>query len=375
MNRRQLIVGAGFSTLALVGGGAYWRVTRMPKTAFLPWDIADDRPSDVRLDAFRYAILAPNPHNRQPWLIKLVGNDSAIVSCDLAKRLPETDPFDRQITIGFGCFLELTRIAAAQRGMRLDTTLFPDGEPQPRLDDRPVALVKFVADANVMRDPLFSIIVKRRSNKEAYDLSRKVPAALAYNVAGEADRAIVDAPAVATIRDRVIEAMLTEQTTRRTYMESVRLMRIGHTEIDANPDGIDLGGPLMEGLKIAGQLDRPQLSDPKSATFKAGLDSLTASYGSIPAVIWIKTPNNTRADQIEAGRRYVRANLRATQFGVDMHPMSQSLQEYAEVSKSYLAIHELLGGRGEERIQMLARIGFGNPVSPAPRWPLETHLI
>jgi hypothetical protein len=375
MNRRQWLAGAGISGLALVGGGAWWRVTRMPQTAFRPWEISDDRPADVRLDAFRYAILAPNPHNRQPWLIKLVGADTAIISCDLAKRLPETDPFDRQITIGFGCFLELTRMAAAQRGMRLETMLFPGGEPQPRLDERPVALVKFVADANVMRDPLFPLIVKRRSNKEAYDLSRIVPAALANKVAGEADSAIVDAPAVAAIRDRVIEAMLTEQTTRRTYMESVRLMRIGHAEIDANPDGIDLGGPLLEGLKIAGQLDRPQLSNPKSATFKAGLDSLTASYGSIPAVIWIKTPNNTRADQIEAGRRYVRANLRATQFGVDMHPMSQSLQEYAEVSKSYLAVHELLGARGEERIQMLARIGFGNPVSPAPRWPLETHLI
>jgi hypothetical protein len=375
MNRRQWIVSAGISGLALVGGGAWWRVTRMPQTAFRPWEMSDEPPTDIRLDAFRYAILAPNPHNRQPWLIKLVGTDSAIISCDLDKRLPETDPFDRQISIGFGCFLELARIAAAQRGVRVEITLFPDGEAQPRLDARPVALLKFIADSNVESDPLFPAIVKRRSNKDAFDLSRPISATLANKIAGEPDSALVGARKVSAIRAKIIEAMLTEQTTRRTYMESVNLMRIGHAEIDANPDGIDLGGPLMESLKLVGQLDRAQLSDPQSATFKAGLDSLTKSYGSVPAVIWIKTAQNTRADQIDAGRRYVRANLRATQLGVDMHPMSQSLQEYAEVSKSYAAIHQLLGASGDERIQMLARIGFGSPVSPAPRWPLETHLI
>lgn len=375
MNRRMMIAGAGLSTVALLGGGIWWRVTRKPRTAQRPWNLERDQPADVRLDAFRHAILAPNPHNRQPWLIKLVGADSALVSCDLAKRLPNTDPFDRQITIGFGCFLELARIAAAQRGVRLDTTLFPDGAPQPRLDQRPVALVKFVKDAKITHDPLYPAIVKRRSNKEAYDLSRPISAAQASQIAGTTDAAMVDTAMLAEVRAQILSALQIEQTTRRTYMESVNLMRIGHEEIDANPDGIDLGGPLMEGLKLAGQLDRAQLSDPTSATFKSGIESLTAAYGSIPALIWIKTPANSRIDQIEAGRRYVRANLRATLMGVDMHPMSQSLQEYREVSKAHAAVHRLLGAKGTERIQMLARIGHADPVAPAPRWPLEAHLI
>jgi hypothetical protein len=319
--------------------------------------------------------LAPNPHNRQPWLIKLIGDDTAVISFDLSRRLPETDPFDRQITIGFGCFLELARIAAAQRNVRLETTLFPDGEPQPRLDQRPVALIQFVAGAGVVRDPLYPSIVKRRSNKEPYDLQRLVTAEQAAQIAGPADGAMIDAAAVAAVKRQIVGALRIEQTTPRTYLESVRLIRIGHTEIDANPDGIDLSGPLMESLKLAGQLDREQLADPTSSTFKSGLDSLTATYGSIPALIWIKTPANGRADQIEAGRRYVRANLRATAMSVDMHPMSQSLQEYGEVAKANAAVHRLLGTTGSERIQMLARIGHAAPVDPAPRWPLETHLI
>jgi Nitroreductase family len=375
MKRRSVIAGAGFSALALVGGGTWWRVTRRPQTAYRPWDIETDRPTDVRLAAFRHAILAPNPHNRQPWLIKLVGDDTAVISCDLSRRLPETDPFDRQITIGFGCFLELARIAAAQRNVRLETTLFPDGEPQPRLDQRPVALIKFVAGAGVTRDPLYPSIVKRRSNKEPYDLQKPITAQQAHQIVDTAEGMMVDGATVAVVRRQIVDALRIEQTTPRTYMESVRLIRIGYAEIDANPDGIDLGGPLMESLKLAGQLDREQLADPTSSTFKSGLESLTANYGSIPALIWIKTPANGRADQIEAGRRYVRANLRATAMGIDMHPMSQSLQEYSEVATANAAVHQLLGATGSERIQMLARIGHAAPVDPAPRWPLETHLI
>ena len=70
---------------------------------------------------------SPNPHNRQPWLITLVGKDEALIHCDLERRLPVTDPFDRQITIGFGCFLELARIAAAERGVSLAIGNSPRG--------------------------------------------------------------------------------------------------------------------------------------------------------------------------------------------------------------------------------------------------------
>jgi hypothetical protein len=93
ISRRGLVLGAGATTLALVGGAGVWRVTRLPRTAAAPWMLDQTLPKDVRLDAFRHAILAPNPHNRQPWLIKLEGSDGALISCDLDRRLPETDPF------------------------------------------------------------------------------------------------------------------------------------------------------------------------------------------------------------------------------------------------------------------------------------------
>ncbi len=372
VSRRKIIAGAGLSTLVLVGGAGVWRVTRRPRTAHLPWVLDPKPPADVRLDAFRHAILAPNPHNRQPWLIHMDGNNCATLYCDLAKRLPDTDPFDRQITIGFGTFIELARIAAAERGVRIDVQPFPEGEPSPRLDGRPIAKLRFVVDAHVAKDPLFASIVKRRTNREIYDATRAVPEAVAQRIADGSyatKSALIDA-----VKAITVAAMTTEQMTPRTFGESINLMRIGADEVDANPDGLVLAGPKMETLKMLGFLDRAALADQTSSAFKTGLEMQQAICGSIPALVWIVTPGNSRLDQLEAGRRYVRANLRATALGVAMHPLSQSLQEHPEMAGKFAEIHTLLGVKPNERLQMLARIGYAAPVGPAPRWSLETHF-
>lgn len=374
MVSRRIVLGAGLGGLALVSAGGVWRVTRMPQTAHAPWKLAGAPPEDVRLDAFRHAILAPNPHNRQPWMINLIGDDVAEISCDLNKRLPVTDPFDRQITIGFGAFLELARMAAAQRGYRMDMEAFPDGEAQPRLNKSPVARVAFVKDATVKPDPLFDAIPVRRSNKEVYDLSRPVEDQKLQKVVADGGSFSSDPEFIAGLRAHILIGIETELLTHDANMESVELMRIGYDEIDANPDGIDLGGTMIEAGKLAGQIDREQLADPDSQASQIGREQLAETYGSIGALFWITTPTNTRSDQLEVGRQYVRANLQATKLGLSMHPMSQTLQEYAEVAKPYDAVHAILSEAENDRVQMLARLGYGPTIGPSPRWPLEVHL-
>jgi len=366
-----MIAGVGATTLALVGGAGVWRVARRPETALQPWVLDPKAPADVRLDAFRHAILAPNPHNRQPWLIHLEGDDSATLSCDLARRLPDTDPFDRQITIGFGTFIELARIAAAERGVRLEIEPFPEGEPMPRLDARPIARLRFVKDTAIANDPLFASIVKRRTNRVAYDPARALLGGLAARIA-EGPYSI-DGKLIAAVRATTVAAMTIEITTPRTFAESVDLMRIGAKEVDGNPDGLVLVGPMMEALNLVGMLDRAALANPSTIAFKTGLEMQQKICGSIPALLWIATPTNSRLDQLEAGRLYVRANLRATAFGVAMHPLSQSLQEYPEMTAKFAEIHKVLGVKQGERLQMLARMGYAPPADPSPRWPLKMH--
>ena len=374
LSRRSIILAAGGGAVALVGGGAAWRVTRKPTTGIAPWTIDPTPPADIRLDALRYAILAPNPHNRQPWLIDLVGNDAVLVRCDLAKRLPETDPFDRQITVGFGTFIELARIAAAERGYAIETRPFPQGEPQPRLDTRPVARLVFRRDPTVARDVLFGAITQRHTNRELYDPAPPTARDLKA-VAEPGVQASADPRLVAAVRALAVRAMTTETITPRTNMESVRLMRIGHAEMDTTPDGLPIGGVAVEAMQALGLLDHTSIADPRSTSFKLGLEQVQRSCGSIPALVWIMTPGNTRAEQLEAGRWYVRANLRATMLGLAMHPLSQALQEYPEMTADFALVHKLFGVPEGARLQMLARIGHAPPVLPSPRWPLEHHLV
>lgn len=98
--------------LKLIGGGAVVAATAplsgcsgvgVSQAARGPWRNAGQY-DDPRKRALSYALLAPNPHNRQPWLVRLEGADALTLQVDPARRLPATDPFDRQIVIGCGAF-------------------------------------------------------------------------------------------------------------------------------------------------------------------------------------------------------------------------------------------------------------------------------
>lgn len=377
--RRQIILGAG-AGVALVGAGAAWRVMRVPQTALAPWGDLETPVADVRLDALRHAILAPNPHNRQPWRLRLEGADSVLVSCDPDKRLPATDPFDRQITIGFGTFIETARIAATARGQRLTVEPFPEGLPAgDRLDARPLARLRFAAAPGLARDPLFPAIPLRRSTKTEYDLSRPVPAgriaALMAPQPGVGIGATADPARLAPLRAAIVDGVRIEFGLPRTMQESIDVMRIGAAEADASPDGLAIGGPMVEALAATGQLSRVALADPASFAFKTGLDQQIAIQGSIPALIWVTTPGNGRLDQLAAGQAWARINLLATALGLAVHPASQTLQEFPEMAARLAEVHRLLGSAAPGRVQMLCRLGVGPAVPPTPRWPLARHLV
>ncbi|MCA0399457.1 MAG: twin-arginine translocation pathway signal protein [Proteobacteria bacterium] len=380
---RRILLSALGGGVALVGAGAAWRVTRVPHKAVVPWNLETGPLRDIRLEAFRHAILAPNPHNRQPWQIRLLGDNEAIVTCDLERRLPETDPFDRQITIGFGAFIELAAIAAAERGYEARITPFPEGAPGEgaRLDRRPILHVRFQRDDSIAKDPLFAWITRRRSSKLPYDMSRPVPKDVLSKLSGEAGGMMrfghaVEADVAARLRDLAGRAMVLELETPHTLKESIDIARVGAAEIDANPDGISLQGPLFEALGLLGSDSvRKQALDPSSNAYRSAMARFARMFAATPAFFWLVSQGNTRAEQVEAGRRYVRLNLAANALGLSVNPVSQALQEYPEMRAHFAAMHAICGAKGQERVQMLARLGYADPVGPSPRWPLGAKLV
>jgi len=179
----------------------------------------------------------------------------------------------------------------------------------------------------------------------------------------------------AELRTLSWQAHLVEVTTHRTNMESVNLMRIGKAEINANPDGIDIGGTaLLDGLALVGLLNRAQLADPNSNGFQQGLDLYRALLMSAMGHFWIASDDNSRQSQLLSGAAWLRVNLKATSLGLGIHPLSQALQEYPEMSPLYQSLHKKLPDVTDRRVQMFARVGYGPQTRPSPRWPVETKV-
>jgi hypothetical protein len=377
LSRRKTLALIGGGTVVAASGGAGFAVTRTPRTAHLPWELAGTY-DEPRRRALSWALLAPNPHNQQPWLADLSEEGVVTLHADPGRLLPHTDPFSRQIVIGMGCFLEILRMAAAEDGYRLDLTLFPDGEDPMALDDRPIARAVFVADPGVARDPLFAQVPHRRSLKEPYDTARPVSADALAGLKAAATQTAVDATAdparVQQMRDLSTQAFMIEFATPRTMKESVDVFRIGAREVDASPDGIDFSGPMFETLRLTGLFTREAALEPDSLPSRSARDMVTRNMQTAMAHLWQVTPTNTRADQIRAGADWVRINLKATELGIGVQPLSQALQEFPEMAPLHARVHEMLAPEGGT-VQMWTRLGYGPDVGPSPRWPLDAKIV
>ena len=361
--RKTLSLIGGGTILAAIAAGTGFATTRTPTRAQVPWGLAGSY-DDVRLNALSYALLAPNPHNLQPWKVALVGTDGITLMHDETRRLPHTDPFDRQIMIGMGCFLEQMVLAAGVAGYAVAIEIAPENT------DGIVATARF--EQGAIPDPLAAHILDRRSCKEPFE-ARSVPDALANTLENYADIHI-DADTVETLKALTWEAWLTETMTPHTMQESIDLMRLGKAEINATPDGIDLGGAFLEGLMLAGLLTREAMADQESTSFNEGIRMYREIMNTAPAYAVLTSATNTRADHIDAGRRWLRLNLKTTALGLSLHPVSQALQEYPEMAPHYASAHALLAPQGHT-VQMLGRLGYGPSIPRTPRWQLEAKLI
>ena len=382
MNRRQVlrVLGGGAIAAAVPIGGCS---SALPPEAVAAWNGPGAEP-DVRRWVLAYAILAPHSHNLQSWLVDLREPDVITLHVDPTRLLPETDPFSRQMILSQGTFLELLDLAARQRGLRAETTPFPDGAFGPKGPDaRPTARVRLVPDPAVSADPLFDQILRRHTNREPYAArapEASVLQAIRDSVVGyPVTIGFVgpDEPAgLLAHREIAMEAWRVEMTTPRVLLEAYKVLRVGPREIAEHRDGIALNAPMVRLLTALGLFDRTRPSDPDSTAVRRQIDDFNMKIAATPAFFWMTTEDNARTTQLLAGRAFVRAQLAATAQGLSMHPLQQALQEYPEQRTQYAALRRLLGVRTEgQTVQMWGRLGYGPPVGPAPRRGVDAHIL
>ena len=130
---------------------------------------------------------------------------------------------------------------------------------------------------------------------------------------------------------------------------------------------------MFEALHAAGVLTQAKLEQPGTRAFEQSVSFMKRLADTAQGFVWLTTPANSRAEQILAGRSYVRINTQAAALGVAMHPWSQTLQEYPTMAPLYRKAHEMLAPKGGQ-LQMLVRIGYAAPVPPAPRRGLAFQI-
>lgn len=377
MDRRNFIRVIGSSGLSLTLPAVFTACAHSSARQQPLWFHQPTQHEDIRLQLLAYAMLAPNAHNKQPWLIKLEDEQRFLLYVDQTRLLPETDPHARQIHISQGCFIEHLEIAARQFAYRLEIDYFPAGiYANNRIENKPVAAFQLHQDHNVKPDPLFAYSVTRHSNKRIYD-----DKAIEDPLLNELSRTQLSGktqlqfsnkqPDLKTLPDMLTRAMAIEVSDHRRHMETVGMFRFNDEEIKQHRDGFGLAQSGKTGfskwLIEFFIISRAKASQPDSAFARQSIDLTQQQAESARSFGWLTTKKNDRLAQVVAGRNYARINIKAHQLGLAIHPMSQILEEYDDMTALRDDFYQYLNIPRRDTVQMLFRLGYAQPVTHTPR--------
>jgi len=340
--------------------------------------------NDIRLKALSYALLCPNPHNKQPWIVKLTGEKSFDLYVDPERLLPATDHYYRQIHIGQGTFLETLAIGATGFGHKANIEYFPAGMyGNTELKNKPVASITLVQEAGLKPDPLFKHLLTRHSNKREYENKPLTPTELnglqTFHGKAASRLTLIDTPQAQQKLEQVLtQAMQIEVGDRGRDAETIKMFRFNDAEVKKYRDGFGVTQAGVTGIKkILVEnifLNRESVEkDPagfgeEAVTMTQKTAASTATFG------WLTTNTNSRLDQVLVGREYCRINLQTTAMGLAQHPMSQVLQEYPDMLALQKEFTEFFNIPLGQTVQMLFRLGHAQATEHGPRRSINSII-
>jgi hypothetical protein len=71
LSRRNFILTVGSTAVIMAAGKAAIDLDKMLSTAIAAWSELNPPELDIRKRVLSYAMLAPNSHNMQPWIVDL----------------------------------------------------------------------------------------------------------------------------------------------------------------------------------------------------------------------------------------------------------------------------------------------------------------
>ena len=313
--------------------------------------------------AIRLAILAPSSHNTQPWLFT-VRETGIEVFLDRARALPVADPDDRELTISCGAALYHLRLTLAFAGIAVRVARLPDPEA-PDL----VARIEFTGEhqASDEERELFRQIPARRTNRFPFE-ARELPSTLVHELSHAAERegawlvVVEDEEDKGWLADLIAAADRRQMADKRFRRELAAWTRPNNTHRrDGIPgSGLGLGTVASVGAPLI--LRTFDLGEGRAARDR------DLAIGS-PALAVLGVRDDSPVELVRCGEALARLLLLARASGVYASYLNQPI----EVEELRPEVERLVRAPG--RAQLILRLGFGRPVAPTPRRPVEEVLL
>jgi nitroreductase len=361
--RRTILIGGG---CALAGAGAAYAGVRRQMGSMEDYSAAvaasramlSKRP-EMR-DFIRYATLAPNGHNTQPWRFR-VGENRIEILPDLTRRTPVVDPDDHHIFVSLGCAVENLALAASARGR--------PGEPSFNAANDGSVVFAFGGGKSA-EAALFDAIPRRQSTRAAYD-RRPVAAAdlRALAVAAETPGIdlvlITDRAQIDRVRDLVVAGNSAQMADAAFVRELKSWLRFSPRQALATGDGLfsaASGSPTLPAWL------GPRVFD---IVFKAAAenDKYARLLQSSAGVAVFVSERDDKDHWARAGRACQRFALQATALGLK-HAFINQPVEVASMRPELAALVGMTGRRPD----LVMRFGYGSALPFSARRPVEAVL-
>jgi hypothetical protein len=341
IDRRQLMATAlGLSAAAIAGRTAAAAAIGYEEAAQASRAALRATPRDREL--VRFATLAANSHNTQPWTFSTSGNE-IVIAPDFTRRCPAVDPDDHHLFVSLGCAAENLVLAASMLGWR--ATPIIDG----------ARIVVALEQAPPETSPLVDAIPFRQSTRAAFDGRPVAPDILRQleNACQETNVSTIlmtERAAIAKIADYVLEGNSAQMRDKAFMSELVSWMRFNEADAVATMDGLfsrTSGNPSLPAWIARPLLKFVFTESGENRKYRAELDS---SAG----VVVLAADHSDKAHWIAVGRACQRFGLQATALGLKYSFVNQPV-EVAALRPQFAAAL----GLGDRRPDVVMRFGAG----------------
>jgi hypothetical protein len=323
------------------------------------------------MKAIAYGISAPNPHNTQSWFIDTLSSTEMLLY--VKHVLPETDPPARQILIGAGCFIECLAIGMTGEGYKTNVEYLPQGDyeiEKNKIGSKPIAKISLIRNENLKKDVLFDFIYQRQSNRSPYKgkMITNQEFEQIKTLTGQTQSEMIfinDPVSMKPFLDIFSAAMELETRTRATNEETRKLFRFSEQERSEKKDGLSLAANGFNGIML--KIAEKSMKNGDSVTWhsekmvQATMKSINKSIYSSKGLIFFKTSENEKTDWLNTGRDFARYNIAIAKMGFATSHYNQVIQEYPEMRSLQKEFDTLVNTQGNEKIQIIVRVGRAKP--------------